>query len=88
MNQSPVTINIFSTRVPGKSSAIHFDVMTTVEATAFRLAQDYLASLGEAEAVITTGEGLYRQNESQAFFSQIQQQSFSAHGRFILPLPS
>ena len=88
MSQSPSTIRVFDTWVQGKNGTIHFDIMTTDESTALRLAKEYLATLGEAEAVITTEECQYCHSEPLAFFSQIQQQAFSEQGGFILPLPS
>ncbi|MDH3504062.1 MAG: DUF2024 family protein [Nitrospirota bacterium] len=88
MTQPSNTVKVFDTWVQGKTGTIHFDVMTTDEDTALRLAKTYLVSLGEADAVITTEECKFCHNEPLVFFSQTQQQEFSQNGGFILPLPS
>ncbi len=88
MTQPPSTVKVFDTWVEGKSGTIHFDVMTTDEATALRLAKDYLVGLGEDNATITAHECQFCHSEPLAFFSQEQQQAFADHGGFILPLPA
>ena len=88
MSQQPSTVKVFDTWVEGKKGTIHFDVMTTDEGTALRLAKEYLISLGEEGAILTTEECQYCHSEPLAFFSQDQQAAFASHGGFILPLPS
>jgi hypothetical protein len=82
------TVKVFDTWVNGKRGTIHFDVMTTDEETALRLAKHYLAGLGEADAVVTTKECRFCHSEPLAFFSAEQQRQFKEQGGFILPLPS
>ena len=41
------TVHVFDTWVKGTKGLLHFDVMTTDEATALTLAKQHLASLGE-----------------------------------------
>ena len=41
MSQQPSTVKVFDTWVEGKNGTIHFDVMTTDEGTALRLAKEY-----------------------------------------------
>ncbi|MBH0192479.1 MAG: DUF2024 family protein, partial [Nitrospira sp.] len=48
------TIHVYDTWVTGKKGRIHFDVMTTDEATALKLAKEYLVSIGEPTATVTT----------------------------------
>ena len=50
------TIHVYDTWVNGKGGRIHFDVMTTDEVTALKLAKEYLVSIGEPNATITTKE--------------------------------
>ena len=80
------TVHVYDTWVKGKKGTIHFDVMTTDEATALRLAKDYLASLGEAGATITTKECQFCHSEPLVMFSAEQQKQFREKGGFILPL--
>ena len=88
MNQSPSTVKVFDTWVQGQTGTIHFDVMTTDEATALRLPKECLLSLGQESAVITTEECQDCHSEPLVLFSQDQQKAFLANGGFILPLPS
>ncbi len=44
---SPDTVHVFKTRVEGRNGAIHFDVMSTDQGTALRLARQYLTRIGE-----------------------------------------
>jgi hypothetical protein len=87
MNQSPSTVKVFDAWVQGQTGTIHFDVMTTDEATALRLAKEYLLSLGEESVVITAEECQYCHSEPLVLFSQDPQKTFLANGGFILPLP-
>ena len=43
------TVHVYDTWVKGKQGLLHFDVMTTDEATALMPAKHYLASIGEAD---------------------------------------
>ncbi len=82
------TVRVFDTWVEGKKGTIHFDVMTTDQETALRLAKDYLVSIGEPEAMITTEECQFCHNEPLVFFSADQQRQFREHGGFIVKLPA
>lgn len=82
------TVRVYDTWVDGKKGTIHFDVMTTDEATALKLAKEYLAGIGEADAAITTEECQYCHSEPLLFFSAEQQKQFREKGGFILPLPA
>ena len=84
---SPDTVHVFDIWVDGKREKLHFDVMTTDEATALRLAKEYLVSIGEPDATITTEECQFCHSEPLVFFSAQQQREFRERGGFILPLP-
>ena len=80
------TVKVFDTWVNGKKGRLHFDVMTTDEETALRLAKEYLSKIGEAEAAITTRECQFCHNEPLVMFSAEQQKQFNEQGGFILEL--
>lgn len=82
------TVHVFDTWVDGKSGKLHFDVMTTDETAALRLAKEYLASIGESDAAITTEACRFCHSEPLVFFSAQQQREFRERGGFILPLPA
>jgi hypothetical protein len=82
------TVQVFDTWVNGKRGRLHFDVMTTDEETALRLAREYLAGIGEAEATITTRECQFCHSEPLVMFSAEQQRQFNEQGGFILELPA
>ncbi len=82
------TVKVFDTWVNGKQGRLHFDVMTTDEETALRLAKEHLAGIGEAEATITARECQFCHNEPLVMFSAEQQQQFNEQGGFILVLPA
>ena len=82
------TVRVFDTWVEGNNGTIHFDVMTTDQEAALRLAKEYLVSIGEPEAAITTEECRFCHNEPLVFFSADQQRQFREHGGFILNLPA
>jgi heterodisulfide reductase subunit B len=82
------TVKVFDTWVNGKRGRLHFDVMTTDEATALRLAQHHLESIGEAGAVVTTKECQFCHSEPLAFFSAEQQRQLKEQGGFIVTLPA
>ena len=50
----PDTVKVFDTWVTGKNGRLHFDVMTTNEATALKLAKQYLEGIGESGVAVTT----------------------------------
>jgi heterodisulfide reductase subunit B len=80
------TVHVYDTWVRGKNGTIHFDVMTTDETTALKLARAHLAGIGEAGATITTKECQFCHSEPLVMFSTEQQQQFREQGGFILPL--
>lgn len=82
------TVKVFDTWVQGKQGTLHFDVMTTDQETALRLAKEYLAGLGETEATVTTEECRYCHSEPLVFFSAEQQRQFKEQGGFIVRLPA
>lgn len=81
------TVHVYDTWVRGKTGLLHFDVITTNEATALTLAKRYLQSLGESEATVTLKECQFCHSEPLVMFSTEQQQQFKEHGGFILALP-
>jgi len=85
---APDTVHVFDTRVNGKKGPIHFDVMTTDEATALRLAKRYLKELGEEDVSVTVKECQFCHSEPLVMFSAEQQREFREQGGFILPLPA
>jgi hypothetical protein len=86
--QQSDTVKVFDTWVNGKGGTLHFDVMTTDETTALKLAKAYLTTIGEAAATITSRECRFCHNEPLVFFSAEQQKQFKEQGGFILPLPA
>lgn len=82
------TVHVYDTRVKGKKGLLHFDVMTTNEATALTLAKQYLASLGEADVPVTLKECQFCHSEPLVMFSTEQQRQFLEQGGFIVSLPA
>ncbi len=82
------TVHVFDTWVKGRKGLIHFDVMTTDEATALKLAKQYLDGLGEGQATVTLKECQFCHSEPLVMFSAEQQKQFREEGGFILPLPA
>jgi hypothetical protein len=82
------TVHVFDTWVKGKKGLLHFDVMTTDETTALKLANSYLAGLGEHDVMITLKECQFCHSEPLVMFSAEQQRQFREQGGFILPLPA
>ena len=80
------TVKVFDTWVNGKQGKLHFDVMTTDEATALRLAKQHLATIGEADATVTAKECQFCHSEPLVFFSVEQQRQLKEHGGFIVNL--
>lgn len=82
------TVRVFDTWVEGKQGRLHFDVMTTDEATAVRLAREHLTRIGEPDAAVTARECRYCHSEPLVFFSAEQQRQFKERGGFIVELPA
>lgn len=79
-------VKVFDTWVEAGGRMHHFDVMTRDEATALKLANEHMASMGHAEAVVTTQECQFCHQEPLAFFSDAQQRAFRESGGFIVRL--
>jgi len=82
------TVHVYDTWVRGENGLLHFDVMTTDEATALKLAKQYLEGLGESDVAVTLKECQFCHSEPLVMFSAEQQKQFKEHGGFILPLPA
>jgi Domain of unknown function (DUF2024) len=82
------TVHVFDTWVKGKKGMPHFDVMTTDEKTALKLANQYLEQLGERDVPLTLKECQFCHHEPLVMFSAEQQKQFRDQGGFILPLPA
>lgn len=82
------TIHVYDTWVTGKNGRIHFDVMTTDETTALKLAKEYLASIGEPNVSISTKECRFCHSEPLFMFSSEQQKEVREKGGFIVPMPA
>ena len=82
------TIHVYDTWVHGKNGRIHFDVMTTDETTALKLAKEYLVSIGESNATVTTKECQFCHSEPLVMFSAEQQKQVKEKGGFIVPMPA
>jgi heterodisulfide reductase subunit B len=82
------TIHVYDTWVTGQKGRIHFDVMTTDEATALKLAKEYLVSIGEPNASVTTKECRFCHSEPLFMFSAEQQKQVKEQGGFIVPMPA
>ena len=80
------TVHVFDTWVRGTKGLLHFDVMTTDEATALTLAKKHLASIGEANVPVTVKECQFCHTEPLMMFSSEQQRQFREHGGFIVSL--
>jgi heterodisulfide reductase subunit B len=82
------TVHVYDTWVRGKKGLLHFDVMTTDEATALKLAKRYLEDLGEHGVTVTLKECQFCHSEPLVMFPAEQQKQFKEQGGFILPLPA
>ena len=82
------TIRVYDTWVTGKKGRIHFDVMTTDETTALKLAKEYLVSIGEPTTSVTTKECQFCHSEPLFMFSPEQQKQVKEKGGFIVPMPA
>ncbi|SLM48257.1 conserved protein of unknown function [Nitrospira japonica] len=81
------TVHIFDAKVRGKQGPLHFDVITTDEATALKLAKRYMEELGEGDVTVTVNECQFCHSEPLVMFSTDQQRQFHEQGGFIVPLP-
>ncbi|WP_447977623.1 DUF2024 family protein [Candidatus Nitrospira bockiana] len=81
------TVKVFDTWVTGKNGTLHFDVMTTDEETALRLAKEYVRNLGESEGLVTTKACRFCHSEPLVFFSAEQQRELKERGGFIVRMP-
>jgi|ERR1051325_2719205 hypothetical protein len=87
MAQSPSdTVHVFDTWVRGTKGLLHFDVMTTDEATALKLAKQHLTSLGEGAVPVTVKECQFCHTEPLVMFNSEQQRQFREQGGFIITL--
>lgn len=82
------TVHVFDTWVRGQHGLLHFDVMSTDEATALMLAKRYLEELGERGVTVTLKECQFCHSEPLVMFSEEQQKQFHEQGGFVLPLPA
>ena len=82
------TVRVFDAWVKAAGQILHFDVMTSDEATALRLANEYVASLGHQAVSVTTQECRFCHVEPLVLFSEHQQRQFHDSGGFIIPLPA
>ena len=80
------TVHVFDTWVKGTKRLLHFDVMTTDEATALTLAEKHLASIGEGDVPVTVKECQFCHTEPLVMFSPEQQKQFREQGGFIITL--
>lgn len=82
------TVHVFDTKVKGRNGLLHFDVMTTDDATALTLAKQHLTSLGEGDIPVTIQECQFCHSEPLVMFSAEQQRQFKEQGGFIVRLPA
>ena len=80
------TVYVYDTWVEGKKGLLHFDVMTTDEATALNLAKRYLDNLGEQDVTVTLKECQFCHSEPLVMFSAEQRKLLRGQGGFILQL--
>jgi len=80
------TVRVFDTWVKASGRMLHFDVMTNDEATALRLANEYVASQGHTAVSVTAQECRFCHAEPLVMFSEHQQRLFHESGGFIVPL--
>lgn len=80
------TLKVFDTWVKASGRMLHFDVMTSDESTALRLANAYVASQGHTAVSVTAQECRFCHAEPLVMFSEQQQREFREAGGFIVPL--
>jgi hypothetical protein len=81
------TVKVFDTWVEAPGKRLHFDVMTADEATALKLANDYLSAQGYPSVTVTAQQCRFCHAEPLVMFSERQQREFQETGGFIVPLP-
>jgi hypothetical protein len=82
------TVKVFDTWVTASGKTLHFDVMTRDQATALKLANEYVAALGHAAVSVTAHECRFCHSEPLVMFSEHQQRQFHDVGGFIVPMPA
>jgi hypothetical protein len=80
------TVKVFDTWVKASGRMLHFDVMTSDEATALKLANAYIASQGHTAVLVTARECRFCHAEPLVLFTEHQQRQFRESGGFIVPL--
>ena len=80
------TVKVFDTWVKAAGRTLHFDVMTSDETTALRLANAYMAAQGHPAVSVTAEECRFCHAEPLVLFSEQQQREFQESGGFIVPL--
>ena len=80
------TIKVFDTWVKAAGRMLHFDVMTSDETTALRLANAYVAAQGHTAVSVTAQECRFCHAEPLVMFNEQQQREFRESGGFIVPL--
>jgi len=78
------TVHVYDTRVKGKKGLLDFDVMSSDEPMELRLAEQYLASIGETDLPVTVKECQFCPCEPLVLFSPEQQWQFHEQGGFIV----
>lgn len=82
------TVKVFDTWVEAGGKMLHFDVMTTDEAMALKLANEYVIALGHTAVKVTAQECRFCHEEPLVIFSEKQQLDFRKTGGFIVLLPA
>ena len=80
------SVKVFDTWVKASGRMLHFDVMTHDEATALRLANEYVASQGHTAISVTAQECRFCHAEPLVLFNEHQQRQFHEVGGFVVPL--
>jgi Domain of unknown function (DUF2024) len=80
-------LKVFDTWVDVPGQTLHFDVMTGDQATALRLANEYVAALGYTAVTVTAEECHFCHQEPLVVFTE-QQQDYRQFGGFIVSLAS
>lgn len=78
-------VKVFDTWVEVAGRTLHFDVMTGDQATALKLANEYMAALGHQAITVTAEECQFCHHEPLVIFTE-QQREFRQAGGFIVPL--
>jgi len=82
------TVKVFDTWVEAPGTRLHFDVMTSDEQTAIRLANEHVAALGHPAVTVTAQECQFCHQEPLAMFAEEQQRAYRQAGGFIVSLSS